>query len=110
MFKAENTGVSAWKKIFDSSGVHIADLTELYDGDWAITKLTSLDWVVDMRFSNAAKAANWLWKNRQEVGEPFSLYEDVKKVSAKKAETVIEEIIEEVSNDLFAGFTGVKKK
>ena len=104
MFKAENTGTPAWKKIVDSAGVHIADLTELYDGDWAITDKNGLDWLINERFSNANKAANWLWKNRQSMGEPFSLYEDAKKMSSKKIEPV--QVKEEIENDddLFWGW------
>lgn len=101
MFKAENTGMPAWKKIIDEDGIPVAHLDELYNGDWSITHLKSLDWVVDMRFSNVSKAANWLWKNRHDVGEPFSLYEEKEKPGkkSKKPEPVV--IEEEPSEDLF---------
>lgn len=101
MFKVENTGMPAWKKIVDDEGNHIADLDELYNGDWSITERNSLDWITDARFSNGAKAANWLWKNRFDLGEPFSLYPEKEKVSkkSKKPEPVV--IEEEPSTDLF---------
>lgn len=79
MFKVENTGTPAWKKIVDKDGNSVANLDELYNGDWSITKLNSLDWITGTRFSNTTKAANWLWKNRHNLGEPFCLYEDVRK-------------------------------
>lgn len=43
MFKAENTGTPAWKRIVDEHGVSVANLDELYNGDWSITKLGSLE-------------------------------------------------------------------
>lgn len=101
MFKIENTGMPAWKRILDEDGKAVASLDELYNGDWSITQLKSLDWVTDTRFSNPSKAAVWLWKNRHNLGEPFNLYEEKEKPAkkSKKPEPVV--IEEEPSEDLF---------
>lgn len=104
MFKAENTGMPAWKKIVDEDGNHIADLDELYNGDWSITEKNSLEWITKNIFSNGAKAANWLWKNRSEVGEPFSLYQEKEKKVKRKTDTEPEIVDEGNENDLFRGF------
>lgn len=101
MFKFENTGMPAWKKIVDDEGKHIADLDELYSGDWGITELNSFNRIVSTPFSNGSKAVNWLWKNRHDLGEPFNSYADKEKPTkkAKKPEPVV--IEEEPSEDLF---------
>lgn len=108
MFKVENTGMPAWKKIVDEEGNHIADLDELYNGDWSITEKNSLEWITETRFSNGPKAVNWLWKNRYEVGEPFSLYQEKEKKPKKKDESPENdksEIIDQGNeNDLFRSF------
>lgn len=107
MFEVENTGTLAWKRIVDKRKNLLAHLDELYNGDWAITKKDSFDWITETRFSNATKAVNWLWKNRHNLGEPFCLYEDAKKPLPPKKEPAI--VIEEnTNNDLF--FTLVKLK
>lgn len=101
MFKVENTGMPAWKRILDEDGKAVANLDELYNGDWSITKIQNLDWVTDSRFSNPSKAAVWLWKNRHNLGEPFNLYEEKEKPTkkSKKLDSVV--IEEEPSEDLF---------
>jgi hypothetical protein len=99
VFKAENTGMPAWKKVLDEEGKLVANLDELYNGDWSITKLGSVDKITDTRFSNPLKAANWLWRNRFELGEPFSLYEEKIPKKTKKAEQIVEE--EKPTEDLF---------
>lgn len=101
MFTVENTGTVAWKKILDSDGNYIASLDELSNGDWSITKKNSFDWIVEDRFSSPSRAATWLWKNRLDIGPPFSLYED--KVKASKVVKATESVqpTEEPSNDLF---------
>lgn len=98
----------AWKRIVDKTGKVIASLDELYNGDWSITRSESLDWVTETRFSNSAKAVNWLWKNRHNLGEPFCLYEDEKKPSSSKNEFV-EKIEENTNNDLFFTLGKLKK-
>lgn len=101
MFKAENTGTPAWKRIVDYSGKHIANLDENYVGDWVISPLGSREQLTDDSFSNGTKAANWLWKNREALGAPFSLYEDTKP-SRKAKENIIEiPEVEDTSEDLF---------
>jgi hypothetical protein len=106
VFKVENTGTSAWKRILDRDGKLVANLDELYNGDWSITKTDSLDWITETRFSNATKAVNWLWKNRHNLGEPFCLYEDVRKQLPNKPEPVLEE---NTNNDLFFTLGKLKK-
>lgn len=92
--------MSAWKRILDEDGISVASLNELYNGDWSITQLKSFDWITDTRFSTPSKAANWLWKNRHNLGEPFNLYEEKEKPT-KKSKTPEPVIIEEPSEDLF---------
>lgn len=102
MFKAENTGMPAWKRIVDSNGKAIADLDETYSSDWILVKINSRDLIVDDTFSNGSRAASWLWKNRALLGEPFSSYPDEKKV--KKVSNIPEpeeEIVESTVEDLF---------
>lgn len=102
MFKAENTGTPAWKMVVDSKGKHIANLDELYNGDWGLTYRSSRDKIYEDSFSNASRAVSWLWKNRMILGEPFSLYEDIKKKSSVKEDKIT--IIEkepEFREDLF---------
>lgn len=107
MFKVENTGTPAWKRILDKEGKALANLDELYNGDWSITRIENLDWITETRFSNSTKAVNWLWKNRHNLGEPFCLYEDAKKQLTDKKETPIVE--ENVNNDLFFTLGKLKK-
>lgn len=100
MFIVENTGTVAWKKILDEDGNYIASLDELYNGDWSITKKGSFDWVAEDHFSSPSKAVTWLWKNRFDVGEPFSLYQEKEKTNIKKKlEPVVQ--VDEPSEDLF---------
>jgi hypothetical protein len=100
MFKSENTGMPAWKRVMDEEENYIANLTELYNGEWAITQKNGLGWIVDKRFSSPSSAATWLWKNRLDIGEPFSLYIDKEKPPKVK---VVEQLTvgEEPSEDLF---------
>lgn len=76
MFKVENTGTIAWKKIIDENGEYIASLDELFNGDWGIYAKKTGKRLTPEAFSNPSKAATWLWKNRKDLGEPFSLYKD----------------------------------
>lgn len=101
MFKAENTGSTAWKRIIDESGKAIADLDESYNGDWFLVRLNSREKLTEDSFSNGSRAASWLWKNRKILGEPFNLYEEKEKPSkkSKKPEPII--IEEEPTEDLF---------
>ena len=54
-----------------------------------------------MRFSNASKAVNWLWKNRFDLGEPFNIYPEKEKVSKKSKNIEQLTVVEEPSEDLF---------
>lgn len=83
MFKVENTGTVAWKRILDENDNPIANLDELSTGDWSITKLSSLDWVVENKFTSPSRAATWLWKNRFDLGEPFNQYPETDKANKK---------------------------
>lgn len=102
MFIDESTGTVSWKRVLDENGKMIASLHELYNGEWAIVKLNSLDWVVDTRFTSPSRAVTWLWKNRFTLGEPYSLYPEKEKASRKTK--VVEQlpVVEETeSEDLF---------
>lgn len=101
MFKVENTGTPAWKMVVDSKGNHIANLDELYNGDWSLTMKGSRDMVSEESFSNGSRAVNWLWKNRMLLGEPFSLYEDTKKPNVKAVKQLTVEQEPVFTEDLF---------
>lgn len=102
MFKADNTGSSAWKRVIDEEGNHIANLDELYNGDWSLVQKNSRDRICNTDFSNSSKAVTWLWKNRLDLGEPFSLYEGKEKF-VKKTHIPTEQVTpsQQPSEDLF---------
>lgn len=113
MFKAEKSNSPAWQRILDDKGNYIASLNETYSGNWAIqNKNTIGEWLTKETFSNGTKAATWLWKNREEMGEPFSSYGDDRPLSKDRGQLTKVEIpvIEDVSEDLFRGIDKPKRK
>ena len=68
MFKAENTGTSAWKKVLDKQGNWVADLDEQNSG-WLLVRRNSRDNLSPTIFSNAPKAISWLNKNAEVLNE-----------------------------------------
>lgn len=68
MFKVENTGTVAWKKVLDKNGEWVANLDEQTSG-WRLYKRNSPDALSQTIFSNSTKAISWLNKNPEVLNE-----------------------------------------
>lgn len=100
----------SWQRLVDAAGKHIGHINELSNGDWTVSRLGHRGFDMDERlggkdFSSGPKGAAWVWKNRFDLGEPYSLYPEPDGKAPKKTVAAPVEPTVEPTEDLFWDYT-----
>src|SRR6218665_1946693 len=110
MFRAEKTATYSWQRLLDENDKLIGHINELSSGDWSVCRLghrgyDRSEWLGDKEFSSGPKAATWVWKNRFDLGEPYSTYPEPEGKAPKKVVSAPVVPTLEPTEDLFWDYT-----